>query len=843
MLNNLTIRKKLILVVLGLTVLTYLLTVGYFSLNLRNNAIKQAEKLANSHASQKANAIKAIIDEDMAIARSMALTIKDYAALPRADMNLLREAMMVDILKEYPKYDAVWMSWELSAIDTNYTKTYGRERVNFYERNGIIQSSQELANLDGDDIGSIYWQIKQNREEIMTEPYWYADYDYENATGDSLLGVSPAVPIMIGDQFAGVIGTDMTVTDYKDIFEQSTVEEGKATFEEGFGFLFSHQGVIISHPNTALFGRSMDTLSIIKNSPVAVSEKIAAGESFSYKTFDEDMGEDVYVTFAPIPVGRSKQPWSAGYIIPVSEITKTFRATLWITLLVGLAGLSLLIFVISRIAANITGSLESARNLLKQISKGDLDESNRLEVKGNDELSDISKSVNKLLERLRMRVKLAEAMEKGDLEFEISYINKHDMLGRALLSLRDNLRMVIEDTQTVIKKGGREGELSARIDTSDKEGVWKELGDSVNQLLESMAKPLQRVTEMVGAMAQGDLSVRYHGDARGDVKEMADNLNKALENLNELLMIVSQNTQVIDESAKEMLEGSVEMNANTGEIASAIAEMSSGAQNQVVKVDESSSLLEDVLNSSKEMGQQAEEIHGSAQSVNNKSDEGQKLVNKVGYSIQDISAFAKDTNNSIAVLTERSQEITRVLKIISDIASQTNLLALNAAIEAAQAGDAGRGFAVVAEEIRKLAENSRTSAREIESLIKDIQTDTEQAARVIEQMNKSIRGGEEASEAASRSFQEITSSSIQNLSLSQNILNSAREQIEKIGNVVSITESVVVIAEQTASGTEEVAASSSELSAGMETYSQKSKDVSEQVRMLSEMMGKFKLSQ
>ena len=139
-----------------------------------------------------------------------------------------------------------------------------------------------------------------------------------------------------------------------------------------------------------------------------------------------------------------------------------------------------------------------------------------------------------------------------------------------------------------------------------------------------------------------------------------------------------------------------------------------------------------------------------------------------------------------------------MLGVITDISTQTNLLALNAAIEAAQAGDAGRGFAVVAEEIRKLAEDSRRSANEIERLVMDVQNDTEEAARVISTMNSSVRSGEEASREASKVFQQITESSFNTLSFSEEIVNAAIVQSESINNVVNITENIVVIAEQTA---------------------------------------------
>jgi len=359
--------------------------------------------------------------------------------------------------------------------------------------------------------------------------------------------------------------------------------------------------------------------------------------------------------------------------------------------------------------------------------------------------------------------------------------------------MRNNLLAVIEETNEVVMKAGEEGELSARMMLNGKTGVWAELGESVNNLLDSVGKPLGVLDRIVNAMAEGNLSERYTEEAKGEILNLADNLNTALENLNSLLGGIVTNAGSISDSTNEMLVASEEMNTNTGEIASAIAEMSSGAQTQVSKVDESSNLVESILNSANEMGDKSEQINGAAQLVSESSEKGLKMINKVGFSMNDIKAFANETSDSINVLTERSKEITRVLGIITDIASQTNLLALNAAIEAAQAGEAGRGFAVVAEEIRKLAEDSRKSAQEIETLVRDVQQDTAAAAKVIEVMNDSISGGEQASNDASEAFKEITSHGQKNLDISTEILSASRVQIESIKNVVSITEGICLL--------------------------------------------------
>jgi methyl-accepting chemotaxis protein len=290
---------------------------------------------------------------------------------------------------------------------------------------------------------------------------------------------------------------------------------------------------------------------------------------------------------------------------------------------------------------------------------------------------------------------------------------------------------------------------------------------------------------------------------------------KYASNMTDIITAIKIGADQVAKSSDTLQRRTSDMKKNTNEVATAIAQMAKGAQDQAARTDESSKLANQVLNSSSDMEKKANFINKAAERGRESSHIGLKTVKSLVSNMSGIKDSANLTAQSIGVLSQRSDEIGRTLNVITDIAGQTNLLALNAAIEAARAGDAGRGFAVVAEEIRKLAEDSRKSAIEIEKIIGDVQKDTSSASKAIDTMEASVKEGIVATTESQRIFEEISKSTEETFGFSKEILEATNGQKTSVGSMVKNIEQIVVVAEETAAGTQQVASSSTQMNAGM----------------------------
>ncbi len=411
-----------------------------------------------------------------------------------------------------------------------------------------------------------------------------------------------------------------------------------------------------------------------------------------------------------------------------------------------------------------------------------------------------------------------------------------------LEDLRDTIKGIVTEVNRMVYLAGSEGQLRERLKLNGVDGAWKDLGESLNQLLKNISEPVLEINRIVTAMSMGDLTQTFTMNATGDLADLSNALNIAIRNINKLIRGIEENAFTVASSSAQMLERAESMKKSTTEVAAAITQMAEGAQEQALRTDESSKLVEDILRSSNDMGGKADIITKAAEKGQNSCNDGLRIIRAVVENMHEITRSADITSTSIDVLTNRSEEISRTLNVITDIASQTNLLALNAAIEAARAGDAGRGFAVVADEIRKLAEDSRRSAVEIERVVKDVQKDTAGATKAIDKMKTNVENGTKATRDAEAVFESINTSSVETLQLSKQVLTATKEQQGSINVVVKNIEKIVVVAEETASGTQEVASSSRELNKSMNEVSDTGRNLSGVANQLKSSVAQFKLS-
>jgi methyl-accepting chemotaxis protein len=825
-----TIRKAIVSIVLVISLFSIAQMASSLS-NLKIEFENSARKLIKEHAQREANRVSSSLNQDLAIARTLSNVMEGIANYPTEKRESIQRLVMKEVLRDNPEYMAVFLSWSLQHIDSTWIRSNGRQRFNQYFSNGKIVESINLTDTaESIELHGLFYEVKELGQGILSNPYLFEAYD--NASQELLLATSPCYPINVEGQFVGVIGLDISLDYYTKLSEVNL-------YENSYAILFSNDGKIISHPNQKWENTLLNDLDYLKSENDLLS-MIQNGSDHLFTSYDTYLGEEVMVGIAPINV-KDGSPWSVAIVVPDSAIMAPLKKRIMIMAIIMTLVIVLIAFSTQKIGMVLVRSLDKANQRLKNLAHGDLSIKNEIQLNRLDKNLEIGNSVNILMRELRKKSDFSQEIGKGNLNAELKKASDEDLLGHSLLSMRNNLQQAINDTQEALKFATREGRLDVKVKTDGKKGAWLDLSSSINQLLQSIWQPLEEVNKVIEDMAAGDLRSRYISKSDGEVHHLAQNLNHALDELNELINRVKLITLNVRNSANEMILTSEEMTNSSSEIASAIAQISSGAQEQVNKVDKSSQLIENLFDSSENIGKQSNIITNAAEIVNKRSKYGLKMVNNILQSMNDVSQLSKRSENAIKVLEDRSNDISNILEFITGIADQTNLLALNAAIEAAQAGESGRGFAVIAEEIRKLAENSRGSVNEIKSLVTFVQQNTKEVSNSIGEMKSKVEKSHEISQITSEEFKGISEASENNLSLAKEILEMTQDQSKNIKEIVSISEAVVVIAEQSAAGTEEAASASEEVSSGMSSYLKKNQQLAIITQNLQEKLDQFKV--
>ncbi len=465
---------------------------------------------------------------------------------------------------------------------------------------------------------------------------------------------------------------------------------------------------------------------------------------------------------------------------------------LLVFILIGAAAAVLLGLFISKL---IGSSLKHLSITADKLAVGDIDVD--VDVRTKDEIGKLEQSFKMMVENIKIQAGNAEKIAQGDLSAEVNPKSEKDVLSKSMLKMINSIRNLVKETVTLSKEAVS-GNLSARGSEEKFEGSYKEIITGVNATLNAVIQPINESGKVIEKIAQGDLTVRMTGDYKGHFALVKQSVNSLADSFNTAITDVASAAQATASAANE--------------ISSSAEQMSAGAQEQTSQTTEVASAVEEMTKTILETSKNSSEASEAAKKSGEIAKEGGKIVKETIEGMNRIAEVVNKSAVTVKALGKSSDEIGEIIQVIEDIADQTNLLALNAAIEAARAGEQGRGFSVVADEVRKLAERTTKATKEITTMIKHIQKETEGAVFSMKEGTVEVEKGKEFADKAGKSLSLIIKGAQEVVDLSVQVAAASEEQSSVAEEISKNVEAINGVTRESAVGIQQIARASEDLS-------------------------------
>ncbi len=713
----------------------------------------------------------------------------------------------------------------------------GFEEIYFYRENGEII---ETFICEPDFTEADYFiESQQLNQPHIASPYYDEYLHY--------VVVSVIAPIQDSNgRFIGLVGIDV------DSSMMSDLDIKSGYFDTGYSYLVSDTGIIATHSK----------------------DRGLAGKHIS------ELGnqEDTITAKTEIKFNSYGQPWQSVSAVKKAEVSNNVRNVQIVTHILGTILQFLLALLLYFIIKRYTKPISVITHNVERLSLGDL--SADLNFKSNDELGLLAYSFGKLRNMVQMLTsKIDDALiqiRNGDIEAKIAsqefdgeykttvdYINtlseelindtltvmnafneisngnfeyelkkfpgKKAMLNDIFDRLKGNLYSMNKDILLLITSA-RNGDLTRRIQADKYSGDWNKLIQSLNNLIEGVAKPIEESKTILASLSKGNFDVHVNNEYKGSFADMMNSFNKMIVSTNSYIAEIST---ILENVAMGDLSHEItrEYEGQFSLIKESINRISVILRNTVIGIQTSA---DSVLTGAKQVSVSSSSLSNGASLQASSVEELNAFVAVVNEQIKVTADKAKSANtfsqkstesakvgnsemrmmlSSMHEIITASNNTSKIIKVIDEIASQTNLLALNATVEAARAGEHGKGFSVVAEEVRTLATRSSQAAKS--------------TAILIEETISKVNHGMKTADKAATSLKEIVLDTDSVSQIINEIYVAMSEQTGIISQITAGINQISGIVQTNSAVAEEVAAAAEELNS--------------QSDLLANMISKFKV--
>ncbi|GGN63359.1 methyl-accepting chemotaxis protein [Oceanobacillus indicireducens] len=494
----------------------------------------------------------------------------------------------------------------------------------------------------------------------------------------------------------------------------------------------------------------------------------------------------------------------------------------------------------------IQGYILFGNEAYKEAFEAGLEESIALENRAA-ELSS-SAELESLLERKiewgYLTDEIIEAYEKGNVdEAGVILETSLEPLGGELIDGFGNLAEATEQRIQVIGE-----EIQQNVNTLMTFGIVISLAVIVLGITIAMftaqiiTNPIQTVMKRMKLIASGHLNnERLTVDMRDEIGQLVSAANDMNDNMRDIMVKITDVSHTVSAHSEELTQSAYEVRSGTEQITSTMEELASGAETQAYQSGDLSNMMSNFTEQIEEVNRNAAHVQKESNQVLEMTNEGSVLMDSSTNQMESIDAMVQATVKKVEGLDEQTQEISKLVTVIQDIAAQTNLLALNAAIEAARAGENGRGFAVVADEVGKLAAQVGSSVTDISGIVYNIQTEFSEVTTELNQGYEEVKEGTIQIQNTGEKFTSIRESVTDMVGNMQKISDNVSEFAASSQKMNSSIQEIAAVSEESAAGIEQTSASSEQTSSSMEEVAKSATELARLAENLNELVNQFQV--
>lgn len=452
----------------------------------------------------------------------------------------------------------------------------------------------------------------------------------------------------------------------------------------------------------------------------------------------------------------------------------------------------------------------------------------------------------RVIRSLRTLADRADEMAEGNLGVDLK-TNRIDEIGRlfgSFAQMRDSLHQEIESAEAARERAEfskREAE-QARQNAEDQRTAAEAAKQEAQALTDHLESKAVEYEDAMTACAEGDLTRRVDPDSQSDaMTAIGEALNDMLAALERTLADVTEFGEYVSTASTEVDAGAAEVMDASEEVSESVQGISDGAARQSENLADVSGQMSGLSASAEEVAATVSDVAELSQKATEVGERGQTAAQVAIDEMDAVEDRTEHTVEEIEALDAEMDAIGEIVEVITGVAEQTNLLALNASIEAARTGQEGEGFTVVADEIKRLAEETKESAGEIEERILNIQDQTSQTVRGVAETRASVSGAVDTVEETIESVERIVEHVQETNVAIQEIDEATQDQAESAQVVVNMVDEVASISEETTAEAQTVAAASEEQTATLNEVSSSAATLADRAEQLQDALADFEV--